>query len=195
MCICKVEHEATGWRDGKFCKQSIGGEGHWLWWMSGVTLYLHWVSLPIDHVLRTGVMLGVAPVEVKLDRWVRPIEPTSTHLHVTFCQLELHWAVRSVYAAHGGLKKKLFLVSYKCFFQLPSQQTEKCCRASIGVPVCPVFTIDLMAGLELKLRVKFPRLLSVSTWPVTMSTGDCLFPPQEEPGMSAQWDGVCSTEG
>lgn len=63
------------------------------------------------------------------------------------------------------------------------------------VPVCPVFTIDLTASREAKLTSeKTPRLLLVSTWPVTMLTGDCLPPPQNAPWMLAHSDGVFSVE-
>lgn len=64
------------------------------------------------------------------------------------------------------------------------------------VPVRPVFMIDMTAFWELKLTsAKEPRLLSVSTWPVMMLTGDCPPPPQNAPGMLDHSVGVFSVGG
>lgn len=177
-----------------------------------VMFYLHWISMPINHVLWTWMMRTcVAPMKMKLKCSVCSTESTTTHFNFIFCQLEFDCAMgeieRQVYIVTVSLNRNISMIihtnSSVSFLDFLAQHTETvCCKdqghleASVCAPVCPLFVMDLMTCWELKLtRVKFPRLWSISTWLVVISIGDCLFCPQKEPEMSPQWDGVWPVEG
>ena len=54
--------------------------------------YLHWISVPVNRVLRTWMMFRITPVEVKLERRICCVESTSAHFDCIFLQFAFHCA-------------------------------------------------------------------------------------------------------
>lgn len=78
-------------------------------------IYLHWISMPINHVLWTWMMRTcVAPVKVKLKCSVCSIESTATHFNFIFCQFEFYCAMgemeRQVCIVTVWLNRNIFII-------------------------------------------------------------------------------------
>lgn len=140
--------------------------------------YLHWISVVINHVLWTWMMFCITPVKVKLDCRIYSFESTPTHFNVVH-QVTFHCGKDGEISTRTNVLKYRYIFNSRC--------------ATVSVPVCPVFLMELMTyGEEKLVKVKLWRLGSLQTSLVTMLIGDWLSPPQEESGRDDQWEGVWS---